>query len=325
MQLPDIELACRGGAQPECLFSVVVTPSVRHEEVESVLRDLHITSSEHVALFAHVRRASWFSSHCASFTSFEAVEQLLNGTAVAHKSIDCDGSVTFFESLVRSARVVKARCIVIPATALRDIAQTRGFLRKYLVPEVLTSTPQEVVASQLVQLGLTGCGLFFPTYDRDNNTSLTVVLNLDRLLFMDCPSVIRVGLRTVRPISVKLLGRFSPPSIASPPGMGPSAEGESWNEAYRSQRKTCEDLMKSIQKYIPCPSSIHVCTVNEADELLQQEAKDKTVAVAFQRHASALLGDSNFAHARSFVWRDENERMLKSCISTGHTDVVMVL
>ncbi|CUF26424.1 Hypothetical protein, putative [Bodo saltans] len=327
MQLPDIELTSRGGNQPECVFSILVTPRMTLELIQEALQSAKIGDGETVALVSHVRRASFGSPQGPSFATFEAATALMPTGSNVHKVIDCDGSVTFFDSVARSVRAVKSKFIVVSPTATSDISLSGGFFRSYVVPRFLKSTPEEVIMSHFTNLRLYGCGLYFPRRVGGTEVRLTVVLNLDRILFMDCPAVMRVALRAVKATHVKLLGRFTPPAIpqSGEPGMTP--DGESWNEVFRKQRQNCEELLQGLQKYIPetTTSTTKVCTVDEAMDVLREELKAENSAVAFQRHSSALLGDSSASRARSFVWRDENERFLKECILHEHASVVAVL
>lgn len=325
MQLPDIELVSRGGAQPQCAFSVIITPSVSSDELSSVIRDLRIGEGEFVAIVAHVRRGSWSSPSGPSFQTFEEATAVTPTDSRVHKAIDCDGAVTFFESVVRSVRTAKSTSVVVPPQAVHDIARVGGFVRAYLVPRALKSSPEELVVSHFTKLRLYGCGVYFWRPAAENDVRLTIVLNLDRLLFMDCPAVIRMALRIFKASHVKLLGRFTPPPVTQSAGEGAvSPDGESWNEVFRKQKKNCEELLQGLQKYVLSPSTTHVCTVDEATELLREDMKQQNTAVAFQRHSSALLGDSSAAHARSFVWRDENERLLKECAQNSSSVLVVL-
>jgi hypothetical protein len=325
MQLPDIELASRGGNQVECVFSILVTPNMTVEELQAALHSVTISSDESVALVSHVRRASFGSPQGPSFPTFEAASAIMPTENNLHKVIDCDGSVTFFDSVARSVRAVKSKCIVVSSKATSDISNLGGFFRSYLVPRILKSTPEEVIMSQLNALRMYGCGVYFPRSVVGTEVRLTIVLNLDRLLFMDCPAVIRVALRAVKATHVKLLGRFTPPAIPQSGEHQMSPDGDSWNEVFRKQKQNCEELVQGLQKYILVPSTTQVCTVDESMEVLREELKAKNSAVAFQRHSSALLGDSSAARARSFVWRDENERFLKECMVYENASVVAVL
>jgi hypothetical protein len=333
MQLPEVELQPNGGVQPESRFLLVVTPSFDAGYLQQLLDTFRIPGGESLALFAHVRRSGWLVPQGPSFSSFEDADVLLSTPSSHHtKVVDCDGSISFFESLSRAARGMKAQCIVVPQNALNDIARFGSFARAFLVPTSLKSTPQECLIAELVNLRVSGCGIYFPPMNSPSESEglpLTIVLNLDRLLFFDCPPVIRFALHAIKPKSVSLLGFFSPPAI-TPPGMGSaghglSPEGDSWNEAFRTQRKNCQDLLNGFQKYIPTASTVHVCTVDEGNVKLNECVSNGFCVVAFQRHPSALLGNSSAARLRSYVWRDENERMLRACVATGKTSVLVAL